>query len=750
MKYYTSYTLALIFFVALSSHKTMAQNLRLQIVNEQQIPIINANVRLMPSKNFGTTDTSGIVGFENIMANSQTIEISYIGYEKMTKSIKDIKSTKDPMVIILTANNSLNEVVITGTLKEVRKSESVVPVELYTARFFRHNPTPSLFEAMNSVNGVRPQLQCSVCNTGDIHINGMEGPYTMVLIDNMPIVSGLSTVYGLSGIPNSIVERIEIVKGPAAAIYGSEAMGGIINVITKSGKNAPKLLVDMNATTYQEVNTDVATSFKIGKKVSSLLSGNYFYFDKKFDINNDNFTDIALAKRRSVFNKWTIERKKNRVADVAVRYINENRYGGEMQWTPEFRGGDSLYGESIYTNRYEILANYQLPINNQKIMLNLSANKHLQDSYYGTTKYFANQNIVFTQLTWDKKIHPKHDILLGIGHRYTYYDDNTPLTADINNNNRPEEKTLSGAFIQDENTPNKKLKLLFGARYDYSNVHKHIISPRLGAKYQFNSFNNLRLNAGNGFRTVNVFSEDHAALTGGRTVVFINNLQPERSWNANVNFTHFNSFKNGFLNIDASIFYTYYNNKIVADYLTDPNKVIYDNLQGFAENYGASINTDFNWDSGLKAMLGATFLRSFLYENGNKQTQIQTPKITSNYTISYTISKYDVCIDFNGYTNSPMLLPTFPNDYRPLRSPFFNISNLQITKKCQDKGIELYGGIKNIFNFYPKEDIIMRAFDPFDRQIGVNNPNGYTFDPSYNYAPVQRARAFVGIRMQIK
>src|SRR5690606_25626285 len=94
--------------------------------------------------------------------------------------------------------NSLDEVVISGTLKPVKRMESAVPVEIYRPTYFKKNPTANIFEALQIVNGVRPQLNCNVCNTGDIHINGLEGPYTLVLIDGMPIVSGLSTVYGLS------------------------------------------------------------------------------------------------------------------------------------------------------------------------------------------------------------------------------------------------------------------------------------------------------------------------------------------------------------------------------------------------------------------------------------------------------------------------------------------------------------------------------------------------------------------------
>lgn len=637
----------------------------------------------------------------------------------------------------------LDEVVVTGSMREVRKSESIVPVEIYSAKFFQKNPTPNLFEALQNVNGVRPQMQCNICNTGDIHINGMEGPYTMVLIDGMPIVSGLSTVYGLMGIPNSMVQRLEIVKGPAAALYGSEAMGGIINVITKSPQNAPRLALDISSTTYQEHNFDAATSFRVGKKVHSLLSANYFHFDKRHDINRDNFTDITLAKRASFFNKWSFERAQNRVANVAMRYIWENRYGGEMDWQERYRGTDLLYGESIHTNRIEFLANYQLPTT-EKITLNLSANRHLQDSYYGTTGYFANQNIAFGQLVWEKNVGRAHTLLMGANQRLTYYDDNTLITE------RPQNHVLTGFFLQNE-TRAGKVQVLLGGRYDYSNIHKHIFSPRLNLKYNFQETQSLRFSVGNGFRVVNVFSEDHAALTGGRQVVFVQELMPERSWNTNLNYTHLHTFATGFVSVDASAFYTYYHNKIIADLLTNSEQIIYDNLAGFATNYGTSLNTDWTFDSGLKANVGLTYLRSFLHENGTRQAQIQTPNFTANYALSYALPKWDLSLDFTGYVNSPMTLPTQPDDYRHSRSPWFNISNFQLTKKYK-KGITLYAGIKNVFNFYPKEDIIMRAFDPFDRQASdpSTNPNGYTFDPSYNYAPLQRIRGFFGVRISLK
>src|SRR5690606_32490761 len=136
-----------------------------------------------------------------------------------------------------------------------------------------------------------PQLNCNVCNTGDIHINGMEGPYTMVLLDGMPIVSSLATVYGLSGIPNSLVKRIEIVKGPASTLYGSEAVGGLVNIITKDPSDTPALHVDLSATSLQEYNLDLAATWG-SQKVRALTGVNQYYFQNPLDVNGDNFTDV--------------------------------------------------------------------------------------------------------------------------------------------------------------------------------------------------------------------------------------------------------------------------------------------------------------------------------------------------------------------------------------------------------------------------------------------------------------------------
>lgn len=639
----------------------------------------------------------------------------------------------------------IEDVVITGTMKAVSRLESPVPVEVYTPTFFRKNPTPSIFDALQTVNGVRPQLNCNICNTGDIHINGLEGPYTMVLIDGMPIVSSLGTVYGLSGIPNSLVERIEVVKGPASSLYGSEAVGGLINIITKKPQNAPLVSADLFSTTWGEYNVDLGFKFNAGKKASVLTGINYFNFQNRVDNNHDNFTDVTLQNRISIFQKWNFERKENRLFTLAARYMYEDRWGGDMRWDKSYRGGDEIYGESIYTNRAEIIGNYQLPVS-EKMFFGFSFINHDQDSRYGDVSYIANQKIAFGQLTWDKKI-GRHDLLAGTALRYTYYDDNTPATAYSNGQNEPENTWLPGVFIQDEIALAEKHKLLLGFRYDHNNIHGNIFTPRVAYKWAINKNDIIRLNAGTGYRVVNLFTEDHAALTGARNVIILSDLKPEKSYNANLNFIKKFYLNSGsFIGLDATAFYTYFTNRIVPDYDTNPNEILYDNLDGHAVSKGISLNADLTFSNGLKFILGGTLMENTLTENGITEQQMLTEKFTGTWAVSYKIKPWHLSIDYTGNVYSPMRLPLLSDlDPRPGMSPWWSIQNIQFTYSGV-RNFEFYAGVKNLLNWTPAKGtpfLISRSNDPFGEPTADNPLN---FDTSYVYAPNQGIRGFLGVR----
>ena len=719
------------------------------IVLFEGIPLEGASV-IVKDFNVGTiTDASGAFSLTLSNIKNPKITISYLGYKSF--NLKITKISNDLGNIELVSDDKLDEVVISGTLKPVSRLKSPVSVEVYAESFFKANPTSSIFEALDIINGVRPQLNCNVCSTGDIHINGQEGSYTMILIDGLPIVSGLSSVYGLSGIPQSLIERIEIIKGPASTLYGSEAIGGVINLITKIPENASRFSFDSFTSNWGDLNLDLGHQYRLSKKINGLLGVNYFKYSNPVDNNSDGFTDLTLQDRISVFNKLNIGKR----LSFASRFVYEDRWGGEMNWNPTFRGGDLVYGESIYTSRVELFGTYKF---NNEISFQFSFNDHNQNSVYGTTLFKADQSIAFGQFIWNRTI-KKHDLVIGAAYRFTFYDDNTTATFnEFLGINKEEITQIPGVFIQDEIQFNEQNSLLLGFRYDYNSIHGTIFTPRLNYKISNQDLSSiLRISIGSGYRIAQIFTEDHAALTGARDVVFLNDLDPEMSWNINLNYVYKMYLKQGhILNFDASIFRTDFSNKILPNYDTDPNLIIFDNLIGKSVTQGISLNFNSVFQNGLRISLGATYIDSYIDSKGLKTVPYLTEKFQGVWNIKYEFQKSNITLDFTGTITGPLKLPLLGDlDPRSQFSPTFNIINLQLTKGWNNS-YELYGGVKNILNFTPADNSIARAFDPFDRevkfdasgaaQVSPGNPYALTFDPSYVYASNQGSRFFIGFR----
>lgn len=717
----------------------------------------------MQGKTMGTiAEENGVFIFNDLAPDTYEIIVSAVGYasNSFTVTVRANESA-EYSIILESSSEKLEEVVVTGTMKPVSKANSPVPVEVYTANFFRANPTPSVFESLQTVNGVRPQLNCSVCNTGDIHINGLEGPYTMILIDGMPIVSGLSTVYGLTGIPQSLIARVEVVKGPASTLYGSEAVGGLINVITKNPTDAPLFSADVMVSGWGEVNTDIGMKAKVGKSAHALIGINYFNYQQPKDNNGDGFTDLTLQDRISVFNKWSFDRKDGKIFTIAGRYVYEDRFGGELNWNKGFREGNEVYGESIYTNRWETFGTYQLPTN-ENITFQFSTNGHYQNSAYGETVYDATQYVGFGQLLWNKSL-GNHDLLFGAGYRYTWYDDNTPATAIAEGDlNAPSRIHLPGAFLQDEIRLGRQNVILLGLRYDYNSLHGNILTPRLNYKWNSKSLKDVvRVSIGNGYRVANIFTEDHAALSGARDVIFEDELLPETSWNVNLNYVRKIFTRGGaVITLDGSTWHTRFGNRILPDYESNPTAIIYGNLDGFAVSQGASLSTDISFRKGMNLNAGITVQDVFTNENGVRERQLLTETVSAVWQLGVPILRHQLKVDYTGNVYGPMDLPLLGAlDERPGQSPWFSTQNLQLTKTLAN-GMQIYGGVKNMLNYTPPANSIARSFDPFDEGVeftgdgGVvptaSNPQALTFDPTYVYASNQGRRWFLGWRWSLK
>ena len=716
-----------------------------KVLDNQKKPIPFAHVMNLTDSTSAVCDVTG--NFKMTIGNLATVlKASSVGFESEELNFS-INNYTTPITFILKENNDiLKEMVISATLQLIDRKESPIPIAVYSAQFLNAVPSPSLVQATNQITGLRPQFNCSVCNTGDIHINGMEGAYSMIVIDGMPIMGGLSTVYGLQGIPTSLIDQVEVIKGPASTVYGSEAMAGLINVVTKNIDCVPKFSLDFNISSWGELQTSIVYKLIDKQRLKAFSSIDIFNYNNPIDNNDDGFTDLSLKNRYSIFNKFQFFNKNGyNPLNLTLRYLNEDRWGGQMNFTEQDRGKNTVYGETILTNRVEASSFYKFS-ESKNLKWQNSFSFHDQKSWYGLVKYEAKQIIGFSQLTWHKSLGEKNNFLSGFALRYNSYNDNTVATLKADN------WWLPGFFLQDNFKFSDNQQLLFGWRTDFHSKHGVINSPRINYQLNITDNSSLRIGYGDGFRVVNVFTEDHAALTGAREIIFLEELEPEKSKNLNINFSNSWNTDNLQITLESSVFESRFSNKIIPDFLTNDNQIIYSNLSGYAVARGISSEIFLKmYKIPLKLSANATVLDVSNYNENStgeivKNQQLLAEKYSIKWSLNYWFEKLGLDIVYSATNYGPIRLPILENDFRPEYSLPYTIHNLKLSKNYNN-GWTNFISIRNFTNFTPPNYSILRANDPFDQNINdpIDNPEGYTFDASYMYASFQGINLVFGV-----
>ena len=634
-------------------------------------------------------------------------------------------------VDLVPAPVSLTATVTSATLREVFAGDAPVKVEVLTAAHLKRNATTNLMDNLSFVNGLNQQVDCGVCFTNNIRINGMEGPYTAVLIDGAPIMSALASVYGLNGIDPALVEQVEIIKGPSSTLHGSEAMGGLINVVTKDPRFAPRWSVSASTSSHGEHTVAVAGAPGIAG-ARGLLSVSTAYNDRFVDGNADGFTDLPLVRRLSVFNKWAVGDAARRTLDVAGRLYMEDRFGGVRAWTRADRGTDRAYGESIRTRRLELVGSYRFPSLGDRLRVDAALNRHDQDSWYGLQPYLARQTTAFAQLTGRPDIGDRHDVAVGVALRAQSYRDST------RHHESDERRLTPGLFVQDEIALGERWTVLAGMRVDHHAAHGAVTSPRLAVKWDADARTTVRLNAATGFRVVSLFTEEHQALTGAREVVIAEELRPERSVTVTAS-VHREIEVGGVpdaLTLDVDAYHTRFTNRILADFDSDPDLISYGNLDGWARTRGVALAAGYRTEQRpFSANLGLTWQEVVVHDGGVSSPLPYAPRLQGVFTVGYDFARLRTTVDWTGRVLGPMALPHFAGFAD--RSPWFGEHHVQATLVPR-AGVELYAAVKNALGFVQR-DAIIAPHDPF----------GPDFDPARVYGPLQGRRVLVGARWAV-
>lgn len=579
--------------------------------------IPHAVIEVKGTKLKTVADASGHFTLANLPLGKQVIMVSAMSYKPQSKTVMMERGKGVELYFSLDDDElDLNQVVVTGTRTQHFVKDVPIRTEVITSAALRNKNANSLYEALMGVPGIRVEQQCQFCNFSMVRMQGLGAEHTQVLIDGEPVYSGLAGVYGLDQMGTNDVDRIEVVKGAGSALYGSSAVAGAINLISKEPSFTPSLKVDYQAGNFGFQNFNASGSIR-KDNIGITLFAQHRQNDP-IDQTADGLTRKEVKQKDSIsdgvaekltnlgfgvyfYNPFTDNDK----LVIRGKMIREERAGGLLAndtYLNPFTEGT----ENILTNRLSSELVYTLPLNGGR-ELNVAAayvhhkrnatNDTFLTSYMDThdgespdvqdmRPYLATENTFTPSVTFTQKI-ANHTLLAGIQSSfsklketglYAVTDNASPYYGKDYTSIGHKYATEIGLFVQDEWLVNKHFTVVPGVRIDshqsgesYEASEKVFdgnfpktefketgVNPRIALKYQLNEHFTLRANFGTGFRAPYGFSEDLHLCSGSPRIWKSSNLKSEKSMSFNLSADYYGSW----FTVSANIFRTNLKNKI--------------------------------------------------------------------------------------------------------------------------------------------------------------------------------------------
>ena len=573
---------------------------------------------------------------------------------------------------------------------------------------------------------------------------GLEGAYTQVLLDNMPIMSGLVTKYGVTSIPGTLVNKITISKGTNSVMQGYESISGIMNVLLKDYNTSDAFMLNgyLNSALEKQINLNTTAKINNWK---TLLSFQTVQESKRQDENGDGFLDAPLTTRYMFFNKWKYGNTDDDFTNVTVglKYLDEKRIGGQKNFDYNKNlGSNTIYGQTVNIQNGDAYTRISQEIGaDLHLKLYAAGSFFNQESYYGITKYDAKQRNFYTNATIEIPVYLKSYVRLGTTYKYEKINEDIKFL-------QPENKTYAGAYEKLESIAGvfseasldfKSLKstVVAGLRLDYHNKYNIITTPRVMLRYQLSKQTTVRATAGTGFRTINLFSEYSNLLASGRNILVPQELNPEKMINYGIDVLQYFDFGNVSGNLNLDFYRTEFSNKIMPDYVVNPLAVTFMNLSDAATNV-FQIESSFSVFNNVDFKLAYKYIDQYYYHKGMKMEQPFNSKhrVVSSLHYSPKDNNWNANVSLQWF--GVQALPS-TKDYpvelrRPSESDPYTIVNGQFTKNF--KHFEAYVGVENILNFTQANPII-NPQDPFSPY----------FDTSYIWGPTSGRMFYFGFRL---
>ena len=756
MKKLTSfYKMAMILSILLTSFNTMLYSQSkteaniyghvLDAMTHEHMPFVNIYLK---GTTYGTsTNDNGHYIMEHLPVGKHTIVVSFMGYKTIEQEVNLEANRSVEMNFTLEENSVLmRDVVVSANRYEVDRKEAATIVNVLTPKLFVATNSVNLAEGLNYQPGLRVENTCQNCGVNAVRINGLEGKYSQILIDSRPVFSSLAGVYGLEQIPVSMIDRVEVIRGGGSAIFGSSAIGGVVNIITREPirnsleiSNTTQLIGGKSWDNVTSMNAALVSS---NRKVGATIFG--MSRDRQgYDHDGDGYTELGKLKGTSLGMR------------AYYRFSNQSKLTAEYHAMHEFRrGGDSIdkmphqvtvaeqaehyiHGGGL---TYDFISKnlktrFSLYTSLQKVDRNTYYGTQYDINAYGTSKDFSWVSGGQYNQTFERLIFMPSEFVAGVEYSVNKLEDiqlsyNRMLLQDID---------IASVFVQNE-WKNSRMGLLLGARVDKHNlIDDIVVSPRANFRYVLLEELTARLSYSSGYRAPQAFDEDlHIMAVGGEVAIITlsPDLRPEYSNSFSGSLNWSTRIANGDFNILAEGFYTTLDDVfILKENGTDAQgNLLMERCNGSGAYVGGfNLEMTYTPVSDLNMQLGYTLQQSrykepeVWSENPNIEPQTRMFRTPDHYgfmTIDYTM--FDALnIALSGTYTGSMLVQHFAGyiaeDEEVITPDFFDmgIKVAYDVKLSNNSTMQFNAGIKNIFNSYQE-----------DLDQGADRDAGYIYGPS--------------------
>ena len=696
---------------------------------KEHLPYINVIIKGTTIST--TSDASGHFLMENLPIGLWIIEFKSLGYHTFTKEVTITKKNTLEMDIEMNQDLiSLDEVVVSSNRNETTKRLAPSLVNILDTKLFENTHSSCLAQGLSFQSGARVENNCHTCGSEQIRINGLEGSYTQILIDSRPIYSSLAGVYGLEQIPQNMIERVEVIKGGGSALYGSSAIAGTINIITKEPtRNSAEVshdLTSINGTNAFDNNTSMNVSMVTDDhKAGMYIFGQSRYRDG-YDHDNDGFTELTKLNNKTIGLRLFLTTSDYSKLSLEYHNITDYRRGGnQLNLQPHEadvaeEAEHSMNGGGINFDLFS--PNYK-----HKVNLYTSMQSVIRKSYSGTgqdLRGYGNTNdltyMAGGQYTYNWKKCLFMPAQFTGGSEYMY----DKLHDEILGYNRNISQTVhtESVFMQNE-WKNDMWGFLFGGRLDKHNLIDHaIFSPRVTLRYNPAKEVNFRLSYSTGFRAPKVYDEDlHLSAVGGEMAIIhsASDLKPEKSKSLSASMDLYHTFENVPVNLRIEGFCTNLKDVFVLNDvgINDEGSILKERTNGSgAKVMGITAEGKIAFSSILQIEAGTTLQRSRYKEVENwsasedlgTKKMLRTPDIYGYFTSNLTPVK-SFSIALSGIYTGSMLTPHaagyIQKDMNVTTPDFFDMNvKLSYTFSVyKQMSIQVNTGIQNIFNAYQSD-----------------------------------------------